>query len=123
MNTYYMGQLAGSSDSEDVRIAEELGVFFPNQQTTGTHVNISGIGLVRSSKHTDQALKLVEYLTSKEGQTQLAQQSYEYPVNEYAESADVVKAWGTFKPQRLDFADLETYRPQAIDIFKKAGWK
>ncbi|MBW7476872.1 Fe(3+) ABC transporter substrate-binding protein [Paenibacillus oenotherae] len=122
INTYYMGQLAGSNDSEDARIAAELGVFFPNQETTGTHVNISGIGLARYSKNRENALRLVEYMTSKEGQTVLVKQSYEFPVNEEAEVPDSIKLWGAFKSQQLDFANLERYRQKAIDIFKRAGW-
>jgi iron(III) transport system substrate-binding protein len=122
MNTYYVGQLAASKDAEEVRIAEGLGVFFPNQETTGTHLNISGIGLVRHSKNRAHALKLVEYMTSKEGQTLLVQGSYEFPVNEEAEVPDPIKSWGAFKPQQLDFADLEVYRQKAIEIFKRVNW-
>lgn len=122
MNTYYVGQLAASKDSEEARVAEGLGVFYPNQETTGTHLNISGIGLVRYSKNRENALKLVEYMTSKEGQTQLVQGSYEFPVNEEAEAAEPIKSWGAFKSQQLDFADLEAYRQKAIEIFKKVNW-
>lgn len=122
INTYYLGQLAGSSDSEDARMAAELGVFFPNQETTGTHVNISGIGMVRYSKNKDKAQQLVEYMTSKEGQTLLVQRSYEYPVNDEAELPEPIQSWGPFKSQQLDFAKLERYRQEAIDIFKRVGW-
>lgn len=123
MNTYYVGQLSTSKDPDEVRIAEGLGVFFPNQKSTGAHMNISGIGLARYAKHRDHALKLVEYLTSKEGQTLLAKMSFEFPVNEEAEVAEPIRSWGTFKAQQLDFADLEDYRQEAIDIFKQVGWK
>ncbi|MDQ6423240.1 Fe(3+) ABC transporter substrate-binding protein [Paenibacillus sp. LHD-117] len=123
MNTYYVGQLAASSDPDEAQLAEGLGVFFPNQETTGTHLNISGIGLARYSENRDNALKLMEYLTSKEGQTLLARESFEFPVNLEAEAADPLRSWGTFKAQRLDFADLEQYRQEAIGIFDKAGWK
>lgn len=123
MNTYYVGQLSTSKDPDEARIAEGLGVFFPNQETTGAHLNISGIGLARYSKHRDNALKLVEYITSKDGQTMLAQKSIEFPVNEEAEVADPIRSWGAFKAQQLDFAALEQFRQEAIDIFERAGWQ
>ncbi|WP_224721649.1 Fe(3+) ABC transporter substrate-binding protein [Paenibacillus vietnamensis] len=122
MNTYYVGQLAASKDPEEVRTAESLGVFFPNQETTGTHINISGIGLARYSHNPDNALKLVEYLTGKEGQTLLAKESFEFPVNEAAEVTEPLKSWGSFKAQRLDFSVMEKYREKAVAIFKRAGW-
>lgn len=122
MNTYYVGQLAASKDPEDVRVSESLGVFFPNQESTGTHINISGIGLARYSRNRDNALKLVEYLTSKEGQTLLAKESFEFPVNEAAEVTEPLKSWGSFKAQRLDFSVMEKYREKAVAIFKRAGW-
>ncbi|GIQ64555.1 hypothetical protein PACILC2_31230 [Paenibacillus cisolokensis] len=50
MNTYYVGQLLNSKDAEEVKVGEQIGVFFPNQETTGTHVNISGVGLAKHSK-------------------------------------------------------------------------
>ena len=64
MNTYYVGLLANSEDPEEVKVAESLGVFFPNQETNGTHVNISGIGLTKYSKNKENAIELIEYLTS-----------------------------------------------------------
>lgn len=33
MNTYYLGGMLNSDDQEEVKVAEQLGVFFPNQDT------------------------------------------------------------------------------------------
>ena len=49
-------------------MADSIGVFFPNQETNGTHVNISGIGLTKHSKNKENAIKLIEYMTSVEAQ-------------------------------------------------------
>ena len=64
MNTYYIGLLANSEDPEERKVADSIGVFFPNQETNGTHVNISGIGLTKHSKNKENATKLIEYMTS-----------------------------------------------------------
>ena len=68
MNTYYVGLLANSEDPEERKVADSIGVFFPNQETKGTHVNISGIGLTKHSKNKENAIKLIEYMTSVEAQ-------------------------------------------------------
>ena len=68
MNTYYVGLLANSEDPEERKVADSIGVFFPNQETNGTHVNISGIGLTKHSKNKENAIKLIEYMTSVDAQ-------------------------------------------------------
>ncbi|MEK3881949.1 Fe(3+) ABC transporter substrate-binding protein [Paenibacillus sp. PL2-23] len=123
MNTYYVGQMLHSKDAEEVKVAEGLGVFFPNQATTGTHLNISGIGLTKHAKNKDNALKLVEFMTGKEGQEMLTNGSFEFPVNEAAELPELLKEWGAFTTQTLDFAKLGEYNKKATELMNKAGWK
>lgn len=123
MNTYYVGLLANSSDPEEVKVAEGLGVFFPNQETNGTHVNISGIGLTKHSKNPENATKLIEYMTGKEAQEYLSANNYEFPVNPDAEKPEILKSWGDFKMQELDFDTLGKHNQKAIEIFNKTGWK
>ncbi len=123
MNTYYVGLLANSEDPEEVKVAENLGVFFPNQETTGTHVNISGIGLTKHSKNKENATKLIEYVTSVEAQEFLSANNYEYPVNPEAKKADLLESWGEFKMQELNFDTLGEHNKKAIEIFNKTGWK
>lgn len=123
MNTYYIGLLAHSKDPEEVKVAEQVGVFFPNQETDGTHINISGIGFVKHGKHKENAIKLIEFLTSKEAQETLTNSNFEFPVNPAAERAEYIKAWGEFKEQELDFDLLHVHNAKAIEIFNKAGWK
>ncbi len=123
MNTYYLGLMLHSKDSEEVKVAEQLGVIFPNQETTGTHINISGIGLTKHSKNKDNAIKLVEFLTSEEAQSKLSQANFEYPVNAKAEMPELLKSWGEFKAQQIDFAKLGEHNRKAIEIFQKVGWK
>ncbi|MCU6793478.1 extracellular solute-binding protein [Paenibacillus sp. WQ 127069] len=123
MNTYYVGQMLASKDAEEVKVAQNIGVFFPNQSTTGTHLNISGVGLTKNAKNKDNAIKLIEYMTSKEGQTLLTQGSFEFPVNEAADKPELLKTWGTFKSQQIDFAKLGDHNKKATELLNKAGWK
>lgn len=123
MNTYYVGLMHNSADPEEVKVAEQLGVFFPNQSTTGTHINISGIGLTKHSKNKENALKLIEYLTAPEAQSELSKLNYEFPVNKDAQLPDLLKSWGEFRTQDLDFSTLGLYNKKAMEIFHKVGWQ
>lgn len=123
MNTYYYGQLLNSKDAEEVKVAKSLGVFFPNQQTNGTHINVSGIGLTKHSKNKEQAVKLVEYLTDVEAQSLVSMANFEFPVNAKADVPELLKSWGTFKTQQIDFAKLGEHNRKAIEILNKVGWK
>ena len=123
MNTYYVGLLANSEDPEEVKVAESIGVFYPNQETNGTHVNISGIGLTKHSKNKENAIKLIEYMTGVEGQEYLSANNFEFPVNPEAKQAEILESWGEFKMQELDFDKLGEHNQKAIEIFNKTGWK
>lgn len=123
MNTYYVGHMLHSADAEEVKVAEQIGVFFPNQDTTGTHLNLSGIGLIKHSKNKDNAIKLIEFLTGVEAQSIFSNKNFEFPVNEKAEMPELLKGWGSFKHQRLDFAVYGEYNAKAVEIANKVGWK
>lgn len=123
MNTYYVGLLVNSADPEEAKVGESVGVFFPNQETNGTHVNISGIGLTKHSKNPENAVKLIEYMTDVEAQEYLSAHNYEYPVNPEAKKPEVLQSWGDFKMQELNFDTLGEHNHKAIEIFNKTGWK
>ncbi|WP_235885356.1 extracellular solute-binding protein [Paenibacillus cymbidii] len=123
MNTYYLGQLSISADPDEAKAPDKLGVVFPNQATTGTHVNISGIGLARYAPRKDNAVKLVEFMTSKEGQTLLVSRSFEYPVNEEAKLPELIASWGTFKSQLVAFSELGDRQREANELFQASGWQ
>lgn len=123
MNTYYIGQMLASQDPGEKEIADKIGVFFPNQETTGTHANISGIGLAKHAPNRDNAVRLAEYLTSPEGQTLLINGSYEFPVNASADMPELLRSWQQHKRQELDIAGLGNLHERAAVIFERSGWK
>lgn len=123
MNTYYLGKMLNSSDPEEVRVAESVGLFFPNQETTGTHVNVSGAGIVRAAKHPEAAEALLLYLTSEAAQSDYASANYEYPVNPDAAPSELLQSWGSFKAQDLPLSELGEQNGIAIRLFDEAGWQ
>ena len=123
MNTYYMGLMLNSEDEEEKKVAEQLGVFFPNQDTTGTHVNISGIAMTKASKNTENAQKLMEFMSEPSAQEKFASVNYEYPVNESVEPNKLLQSWGEFKEQDINLSALGENQQEAIRIFNEVGWK
>ena len=123
MNTYYVGQLLNSKDPEEVKVGESVGVFFPNQATTGTHVNVSGVGLAKYAKNKDNAVKFIEFLTGVEAQELLSKGNYEYPTNPEAPKHPMLDGFGPFKAQSIDFSVLGENNAKAVQFFTEGGWK
>ncbi|KGX83212.1 Fe(3+) ABC transporter substrate-binding protein [Pontibacillus marinus] len=123
MNTYYLGKLLKSEDEEEVKVGKQLGVIFPNQDSTGTHVNVSGIGVTASSKNKENAVKFIEFLTTKEAQKQFAEANYEYPVNPEVQPSELLQSWGDFKEQDINLSVLGENNKDAVKVMNKVGWK
>lgn len=123
MNTYYFGQMLNSTDPEEKKVAEALGVFFPDQNEKGTHVNISGVGLTKVSKNSAEAIQLMEFLSGEEAQKLYAEANYEYPVNPTVEPSELLKSWGTFKEQELKLNVLGDLNTDAVRVMGEVGWK
>ena len=81
------------------------------------------MGLTKNSPNRENAIKLIEYLTSEEAQEVYVNNSYEYPANSLVQPSDIVRAWGEFKIDKLNLNALGEFRSEAIKIFDKAGWK
>jgi iron(III) transport system substrate-binding protein len=123
VNTYYIGKLLNSEDPEEVKIGQRVGVFFPNQDDRGTHINISGAGVAKYAPNKANAITFIEYLASEEAQKVFASSNYEYPVNPAVEVSDLLKSWGTFKEDALPLSKLGENNKKAVLVFDEAGWK
>jgi iron(III) transport system substrate-binding protein len=123
VNTYYIGQMLNSSDPQEREVGEQIGVFFPNQQGRGAHVNVSGAGVTRHANNRENAVRLLEFLVSDEAQERYAQANFEYPVVEGVALAPSVAGWGEFKEDSLDLSLLGEYNDDAVRIFDEVGWQ
>ncbi len=123
MNTYYIGKMINSDNPEEAEVGKSVKVFFPNQETTGTHINVSGIGMTKHAKNAENALKLMEFLSSTEAQSKFAEANYEYPVHPEVEASDLLKSWGEFKTQEVDFSKLGENNLEAVKVFNEVDWK
>ncbi len=123
VNTYYIGMLTNSENPEERKVAESIGIFFPNQETTGTHVNVSGAGVAKYAPNKENAVKFIEFLVSEEAQEVFALSNFEYPVNSNVKVSETLKKWGSFTEDKLNLSLLGENNKKAVILFDEAGWK
>ncbi|NJK42042.1 MAG: Fe(3+) ABC transporter substrate-binding protein [Acaryochloridaceae cyanobacterium SU_2_1] len=123
VNHYYLARMAQSKNAEDQAVAAKVGAFFPNQQDRGTHVNISGAGVVANAPHQKNAIAFLEYLTSAEAQTVFAEGNDEYPVVKDVAIPAVLKEYGEFKADTINVSAYGRNNPEAIKIADQVGWQ
>ncbi len=121
-NHYYYVRLMLSDDPADREVVEEVGVFFPNQGQGGTHVNISGAGMVKGAPNPESAVRFLEFLTSAEAQEILARGNAEFPVNPEAAVPEVLETF-VFEENETPSSVIGDNNPEAIRIFDRAGWR
>lgn len=119
MNSYYWALMDRSSDPEVKKVAEKIGLIFPEN----THVNLSYAGIVKGAKNQENAVKMMEFLASEKVQELIAQENGEFPLNPKAKMPEPQKSWGEFTKQKLNFAEFGKDKPEAVLIFDEVGWK
>lgn len=113
-NTYYMGKMQTNEEKpEQKKWAESVKVLFPNSKTRGAHVNVSGMVLAKYAPHKQNAIKLMEFLASKDAQKIYAKVNYEYPVTPDVEWSDIVTSWGRFTADKLPLDEIAKLRKAA----------
>lgn len=125
VNTYYLPRLAKSNKPEEKEIASKIGVFFPNQgkDGSGTHINISGGGVLKTAPNKAAAIQFLEFLASKEAQQIFAASNNEYPAVAGVPVDYVLQSYGTFKDDKLNAEIFGRNNAKALQIMDRAGWK
>lgn len=122
-NTYYFARaLAGGVDGLSDE-TDSIGWVFPNQDTTGAHVNLSGGGVAANAPNRDNAVAFLEYLASDGAQEYFAAGNNEYPVVEDVESTEAVDELGEFTADDVSLSAVAKNLPLAQQIFNEAGWE
>ena len=113
-NSYYFGKM--QMDKNQKSWAEAVEINFPNQQNRGAHVNVSGMALAKHSPHKDNAIKLMEFLTSDVAQKMYAEVNMEYPVKADVAPSELVASWGEFKADSLPIYKLAEFHQAAVTL-------
>ena len=123
-NTYYFVRLLKSSKPEDKAVAEKLAVVWPNQGNRGTHLNISGGGMLKTAPNKEAAVKFLEYLASDEAQAYFANGNNEWPVVKSVKIDNpALASLGDFKGDAIALAEIGKHQPTAQKIADRVGFK
>ncbi len=123
-NTYYLARLIRSDKVDERRMMERVGIVWPNQANHGTHINISGAGVVKTSKNADAAVRFLEYLASDEAQRYFADGNNEWPVvADVATGNPALDAMGKFKADTLPIGSLAKNIVAAQKLLDRAGYR
>ncbi len=117
VNSYYLGRkLAGDPDYP-------VTLFWANQDSTGTHVNVSGVGMTRHAPHPEAAQALIEWLASPAAQSDFANNNFEFPANPQIDSATAIRTWGNFRADQTPLQIAGERQAQAVRLMDRAGYR
>jgi len=117
VNTYYLGRILVKEPDFPV------GLFWANQNGSGTHVNVSGAGITKHAKNPAGAQKLIEYLSMETAQSFYVDEDLEFPANPKVKPNSIIKDWGSFKPNLLNVAKAGELQATATKLMDRASYK
>jgi len=123
-NTYYYVRLLKSQKPDDKAVAEKVGVILPNQGNRGTHINVSGAGVLKNAPNRENAILFLEYLASDDAQNYFANGNNEWPaVPTVKPNNSALATLGKFKTDSLNLAEIGKNQPTAQKIADRSGFK
>ncbi|WP_332672525.1 Fe(3+) ABC transporter substrate-binding protein [Aromatoleum sp.] len=123
-NSYYLARLMNSTKEEDKAVVAKIGAVWPNQKTWGTHINVSGAGMLKNAPNKGAAVKFLEYLASDDAQKYFANGNNEWPVVESVKvSNPALDKLGDFKADTQPIGSLAKTAAEAQRVFDRAGFR
>lgn len=122
-NTYYLGIMEQSENEDDRKAREAVTVAFPVSGKGGTHVNVSGAGIIKGAENQENALKLIDYILTPEVQKKYQDLTSEYAVVKGVEPNEIQQAWGELTPDTTSLHHFLEHYEEAIKLFDLVGWK
>lgn len=117
VNTYYYGRLLKKTPNAPLKL------FWANQTTTGTHINVSGAGVLKYANHSKLARRLIEWLSSEKAQSLYASLNQEYPANQNILPSDIVNRWGEFKHDTMPLSEVGKRQAEAVKLMQQVGYR
>ena len=124
-NTYYYGlMLSGNKGIDQQKAAEKVVMIFPGQNGRGTHINISGVGILKNAPNTNNAEKFIEFLLTEETQKYIVENTFEYPILQNVAPRKEISKFGiNFKTDETFASDFGKYNPDAVRLMDRVGWR
>jgi iron(III) transport system substrate-binding protein len=122
-NSYYVGLMrSGAGGPEQEQWGAAIKVILPTFADGGTHVNVSGAALAKNAPNKDDALKLLEFLVSDQGQQLYADANFEYPVKPGVEANVIIAEFGVLVPDTMPLTEIASHRKAASELVDKVGF-
>tara|TARA_B100000683_G_scaffold103796_1_gene102551 strand:+ start:181 stop:1212 length:1032 start_codon:yes stop_codon:yes gene_type:complete len=124
-NTYYIGlMLSGEKGVDQKNAAEKVSMIFPGQADSGTHINISGVGILKNAPNPSNAEKLIEYLLTDKIQKHIVENTYEYSIKRNIMPSKIIAKFGTnFKTDETYASEFGKFNAEAVRLMDRAGWR
>ena len=117
VNSYYFGRLQAKDPNAPLKL------FWANQNTTGTHVNVSGAGVTKHSKNPDDAIRLLEFLSSIEAQKIYVGLNKEYPATQKIKADNLIALWGDFNQDKMNLSFAGKNQADSVSLMQREGYK
>ena len=124
-NSYYLGlMLSGKKGDKQLNAGKKVKILFPSQNKNGTHVNISGAGILKTAKNYANAVKFLEFMLTEAAQKHLVENTYEYPINSKVEPSMLIAQFGLdFKEDDVDVSNFGKFNSAALKLMDRVGWQ
>lgn len=123
-NSYYLVRLLRSTKPEDQAVVSKIGFIWPNQKTSGAHINIAGGGVAKNAPHSAAAIQFLEYLASDSAQEYFANGNNEWPVVKTVKiENEGLKMLGPFKAENISVASIGKNQIAAQRILDRVAYK
>ena len=124
-NTYYYALMkSGKKGKVQQDAAKKVKPFFPNQKNRGTHMNISGIGVLKYAPNSNNAIKFIEFLISPKAQKHIVNNTFEYPIISKVKPSKLVIEMG-LKFKQDNTTEVSTYgkwQQKAFKLMQGSNW-
>jgi len=123
VNSYYVARLLQSKKPEDVELMKNISFAFPEQDTIGTHVNISGAAVGAHAPHRANAIRFISFMLSNPVQELYAEENGEYPVTKSAKMTEVLRGFGKFKADTTNLTVIGKNMPESVRMTDMSDWR
>ncbi|MFZ9264127.1 MAG: extracellular solute-binding protein [Polynucleobacter sp.] len=123
-NSYYLARLMRSDKPADQQVVSKIGLIWPNQATTGAHMNVAGGAVAKNAPNKAAAIKFLEYLASDSAQQYFADGNNEWPaVKSVKTNNPALNKWGSFKEENISIAAIGKNQIYAQKILDRVSYK
>lgn len=125
-NTYYYSLMLSGKKGEEQKIAaKKVLPFFPGQKSDGSHINVSGAGILKHSPNKQNAIKFLEFLLSDEAQKHMVDNTFEYPIIDTVDPHPLVELMGKDFKESNNFklSNYFKWQSKAYKLMLESGWQ